>query len=282
MNASPGTAILYPRLPRDMERTIFEIVARSRQKSIPKLMLVAWTEPLLYEITVINPDPFYHELPVCPPGTIASKTSFIQNSVRHLFFSAYGDDASELGSILTACGGIINILTKAELGKHLAALCALSSLRRLTAHVESLFEGHSPDEVIPLFRHMTHLEFLGDIHDGPHSVVAHLELMPVLTHVAFNGSPTLDLESVLLPNSRLQCIVFISSDPPEFEKGSVIAQDPRFVAMTQHEDYRVDWVRGADTGCDYWTVVEAFIDARRAGKVDRSTYHIDDTDRSWV
>ncbi|KAJ7171500.1 hypothetical protein C8R46DRAFT_1263076 [Mycena filopes] len=286
MDPAPGAPSLDTRLPRDLERTIFEVAARSRRKSTPKLMRVAWrvkewTEPLLYEIVLIQTGKPVRGHPVCPPQTLATKTpQFLRNSVRHLLFDNV-DDEYELGPILTACGGITNILTDPEivLGEHIPALCALSSLCRLTTSVDALFMGHPADAVIPLFRHITHLEFLDPIKEVLDRIT-HLALMPALTHIAFNVRPTRPLESVLVRDARLRCIVFISRTGEKFQNGA-IREDPRFVSMLQNRDYRADWVRGGDTGRDYWTVVEAFIAARRTGRVDRSRFEIEDTDESW-
>ncbi|KAJ7138656.1 hypothetical protein C8R46DRAFT_1137480 [Mycena filopes] len=289
MEAASGAPILDPRLPRELERTIFEVAARSRRRLIPQLMRVAWrvkewVEPLLYEIVLIRNDILVDGHPVCSPQTLATKTlAFLQNSVRHLFFDNTDTecDASDLDWVLTNCGGITNILTDSEavLGEHLPTLCALSSLRRLTTSVDDIFVRYSLNTDMPLFRHITHLEFLDPVNEVL-GRVTHLALMPALTHVAFNVNPTLVFEAALLPNARLRCIVFICTSA-NLPNGSVIAQDPRFVSMRQNRDYQVDWVRGADTGNDYWTVVEAFIHARRTGKVDRSRFHIEDTDESW-
>jgi hypothetical protein len=43
--------------------------------------------------------------------------------------------------------------------------------------------------------------------------------------------------------------------------------------MEQEEDFRADWLRGANTGNDYWVLAEAFIAAKREGKVGRKLVH---------
>jgi hypothetical protein len=49
----------------------------------------------------------------------------------------------------------------------------------------------------------------------------------------------------------------------------LLAEDSRCVHIVQLSDYRVDWLFGACTGEDYWMVADAFITARRAGRVPR-------------
>ncbi|KAK7026386.1 hypothetical protein R3P38DRAFT_2949538 [Favolaschia claudopus] len=49
--------------------------------------------------------------------------------------------------------------------------------------------------------------------------------------------------------------------------------DDRFVVLRQIRWFE-DWLRGAIIGEDYWALADRFIAAKRAGKVDRSCYHI--------
>ncbi|KAJ7138654.1 hypothetical protein C8R46DRAFT_1234456 [Mycena filopes] len=266
MQTAPAS--LDPRLPPELERVILEIAAHSDRASIPKLVRVAWRvkewiEPLLYEIIGIQFRKNFGGLPPRSPRNLAAKDPvFLHNSVRHLFFDHLAYPAPDLDWVLTNCDGITNILTKADLGEqYTCPLRAQLSMR------------HSLDTVLPLFRNVTHLECLETIGDATDAVVVHLPLMPALTHVAFNGSPTPALAAALLPNAGLQCIVFICTSA-NLQNWSVIAQDPRFVTMRKNEDYRLNWVRGAQTGRDYWMVVEAFIDARRTGKIGSRGFEI--------
>jgi hypothetical protein len=48
-----------------------------------------------------------------------------------------------------------------------------------------------------------------------------------------------------------------------------LADDSRFVCINPETDFRVEWLRGAQTGNDYWVFADSFIAARRAGEVDR-------------
>jgi hypothetical protein len=44
--------------------------------------------------------------------------------------------------------------------------------------------------------------------------------------------------------------------------------DDRFVLIHQEKSCSLDWLAGARAGDDYWAFADAFITARRAGKVD--------------
>ncbi|KAJ6571217.1 hypothetical protein B0H19DRAFT_1255207 [Mycena capillaripes] len=84
--------------------------------------------------------------------------------------------------------------------------------------------------------------------------------------------------------TQLRCIVAVTQNGegyPEtnMEFARVLSEDDRFVWIGQ-TNYWNDWVRGAIGGEDYWALADAFIAARRAGRVDRSQYAISDADVS--
>ena len=55
----------------------------------------------------------------------------------------------------------------------------------------------------------------------------------------------------------------------ETESANFVPDGGRFVCLHRQEDYRDDCLRGADTGDDFRTLVEAFMAAKRDGKVER-------------
>ncbi|KAF8161930.1 hypothetical protein K438DRAFT_1776210 [Mycena galopus ATCC 62051] len=112
---------LYPFLPIDLERHIFEICARSRPALIPKLMLVAWrvkewVEPLLYHTITfleyaaraIDGYPiFTWRVLLC---AIATKpTSFFARSVRNVCLLAHDGLEADLETLLSVCTGVKNL-----------------------------------------------------------------------------------------------------------------------------------------------------------------------------
>ncbi|KAJ6453366.1 hypothetical protein C8R45DRAFT_1083098 [Mycena sanguinolenta] len=115
--------------------------------------------------------------------------------------------------------------------------------------------------------------------------VTHLELMsasanvdmvwrnmaniPNLTHLALNPDLSAQLSHHdLAGDVRLQCILFLSLGNASLD-GSPLWNDSRFVYIEETVDYDLNWGRGAVLGDDNWALADAFIAARRAGKIDR-------------
>ncbi|KAF7345799.1 hypothetical protein MVEN_01600800 [Mycena venus] len=296
-----------PRLPRELECTIFEAAALSRPTSIPQLALVAWrvnhwVEPLLYQVLFVSR---YSEsyssrgihqksgLPVSNAeillGKIANKPAeFLRSSVKHLFLDVF--KKSDVEAILMACICVTNLFIETSSTPDPRTLAGLQCLHHLTIDIETLFGGPDIDFSHPLFRNITHLELLDDYRQGLRMDVlcSGLALIPHLTHIAFNTIPKRPelgglsvLHARLRADIRLQCILFLSPDVRDAMRARrVLSGDDRIVCIDQ-DAYRLDWIHGARTGEDYWTLAEAFIAAKRAGKVDRMLYNISDDDDSW-
>ncbi|KAJ7856790.1 hypothetical protein B0H13DRAFT_2576324 [Mycena leptocephala] len=289
------------RIPLELERIVFEIAALSHPIDIPNLMLIAWrikewVEPLLYRVVLVSPlKP--HIISGFPVFTadillrvIASKPpGFLQNAVRHLFFdvgeAGEQSEQSEVEAILTACNRVTNLYDNFHF---IVNVHAIQQLRRLALPLETFLERCPVDSVSSFFRNITHLELLGydvgwEEDDG---VYTHLALIPHLTHISFNS---LSFENpvfyaALRADTRLHCFVFFDSENNHLEyidKAELLLGDDRLVCMEQEEDFRADWLRGAHTGNDYWVLAEAFIAAKREGKVGREVYGISDRDEWW-
>jgi hypothetical protein len=134
--------------------------------------------------------------------------------------------------------------------------------------------------VSSFFRDLTHLELLGLDADWQEDedVCTRLALIPHLTHISFYSAPFENtvFHAALHADTRLHCFVFFESKTVHLEyidEAGPLLGDDRLVCMEQEEDFRVDWLRGAHTGYDYWALAEAFIAAKRAGKVDRKLVH---------
>ncbi|KAJ7636226.1 hypothetical protein FB45DRAFT_1055705 [Roridomyces roridus] len=145
-----------PRLPRELERTIFEISATlSRPNRIPNLMLVAqrvrvWVEPSLYRVVFLD-----EELPPLDgfprftwtvfTGLLTTKPQdFFARSVRNLLigtksgaWSSNDVRLKEIHSILRACSGITNLC--AFQGLRVSELISPNSLKRFAVHTFDLF-----------------------------------------------------------------------------------------------------------------------------------------------
>ncbi|KAJ7465391.1 hypothetical protein B0H11DRAFT_2197794 [Mycena galericulata] len=289
-----------PRLPPELEQAIFEISALSRPIAIPNLMLVAqrvkiWVEPILYRIVFLSDGsstPPSHGFPAFnfrtflkaigrkPPG-------FFKYAVRYLFLDdpPSCEEVKILDLILTACTGITSLFAWTALDGHLSALNALDSLHHLTVNIVDLF-GPDPTGCFaqPLFYNITHLELLDFPHEHLPDAAASLSLIPHLMHFAFGDAILCGgLCDVLHSCAHLACIVLLLVDPMDsgdMEAAGPSLEDILFVVIYQL-DFKVDWLHRASGGRNYWALADAFLEARRTGKVDRSHYYIQDDDESW-
>ncbi|KAJ6563999.1 hypothetical protein B0H19DRAFT_74829 [Mycena capillaripes] len=284
-----------PRLPPELERIIFEIVALSRATTIPKLMLIAWRvkdwlEPLLYRTVVIGDSSqlnINHRRTVGLPDfrearllqIIETKPSFLQHAVKHLFIGVYAE-GSAVDRIVVACPHITHLFAPFDPSDHIRALSTLRDVQYLTAHVALILTESGA--LHSSFQKVTHLELFlfADSGVSCDGLCGCLELMPNLTHIAFN----LPLQKIishtaLQANVQLQCIIFLRAKTA-MEEGPLLS-DSRFLCFEQKMDWCLDWLRGARTGDDYWVLADEFLAARRAKKVDPSTYSIADDDTSW-
>ncbi|KAF8179291.1 hypothetical protein K438DRAFT_1254130 [Mycena galopus ATCC 62051] len=268
------------------------MAALARRKTIPILMLVAarvkeWVEPLLYRVIMISSSykSFAQTSPDLPIFTleillrvIASKPPrFLQNSVQHLFL----DDTTtpqELITICTACNDVVDLFHHDTGSANLPSLDGFYHLRRLALSMDELRLIDSGRSVLDK---ITHLELLNPQDFSFKDLPAFISLMSRLTHIALNVMPREDRVLIALREcGSICCIIFLIED---CERGNPLLDDPRFVCLHQRIPFREGWLRGADTGNDYWEVADAFLAARREGEVDRTRYKISDidTDMSW-
>ncbi|KAJ7624113.1 hypothetical protein DFH06DRAFT_757114 [Mycena polygramma] len=279
-----------PRLPPELERTIFELAALSHPTSIPKLMLIAWrikewVEPLLYRVVLVSAasDSYAEQrhFPVYTPAimlrTITNKPpEFLQLAVKHLFFEA-STQLTEVETILAACAGVTGLFVWVAPRSHLSALYDLRCLRRLTITATTLLDP--PIIAFPaVFQNITHLELLASRLPGfaEDALGKRLARVPHLTHVAFNTYLHGTASNIeIWKDTRLTCIALLAPAGGR-PRGAVssLTSDSRFVCILEELDYEVEWLRGAQTGTDYWDLADDFIAARRAGKVHPTCYTI--------
>ncbi|KAJ7835246.1 hypothetical protein B0H14DRAFT_1137333 [Mycena olivaceomarginata] len=283
-----------PKLPPELERTIFEIAARSRPVTIPKLMLVArrvrtWVEPLLYSVVCVADTPPIDGLPHFTMDILANAlkqkpTSFFKDSVHNVFVGFTGEFFhpsffSQIRSFLDACTGIITLYIADIYMAPMLLLRYLSPmpLRHLTVKATALFDGglYFKD---PAFRHVTHLHLLGNLFMGgrglstwdsldgsdPKEWTKGLTSIPHLTHFAFNSPNSRELVyPALHACPRLECCILlcpIGVDGTAWLSGS---GDVRFVVANAPEA-QADWQYGVIGVEDMWTRAEAVIAGRRA------------------
>ncbi|KAJ6489992.1 hypothetical protein C8R45DRAFT_1096958 [Mycena sanguinolenta] len=266
--------LIDTRLPPELEHKIFEIAALARPKSIPALMLVArrvkcWVEPLLYRIVFLRA-PHQHappkfSLPTFSVDALERTSHEFFGHVRNLFISAATEETA-VKSWLLACPNTTNLYAMFDVTPAiLPCLTGFANVRYLTIEACALGGDSVP---FPLFLRVTHLELLNSTDDVA-CVCRNLTLIPWLTHIALNPHlPSRLSHAELLANAQLQCIVFLSTDISL--DTSPLLDDARFVCINESVEYLVNWLQGAISGDDYWSVADAFLAARRAGEIDRT------------
>ncbi|KAJ7922437.1 hypothetical protein B0H13DRAFT_2317477 [Mycena leptocephala] len=159
------------RLPPELERNIFEIVAlAAHPSSIPILTTfclysTSWwfcgVDPLLYRIVVCSKIKFVG----FPASTLTADTllqlatttvphTFLQNSIQNLFLNGF-PVSDRVDAILTACSRMTNLFAHF---KAAPALSALNCLSCLTIDAITLIEPSALTVPHPMFRTLTHLD----------------------------------------------------------------------------------------------------------------------------
>ncbi|KAJ7659572.1 hypothetical protein DFH06DRAFT_1402547 [Mycena polygramma] len=262
-----------PRFPPELERSIFEIAAvLSRPKTILKLMRIAWRvkawlEPLLYRIVAVS-DSNPHGAPIFAADIIGrlidERPGLLESSVEHLLLY----NSRLAGALLSGCTRITNLFGQIS-ATHLAAIAALPRLCRL-ATGSDVFRQAAVDDVHGAFRNLTHLELLSCRPGDSSHLAGDFARIPSLTHIAFNATSALgafhtELAAHPQLDKRLQCVVLLTTGPRASNGNTgVLEDDIRLVCVHPLTMFRLEWIRGAESGWDYWAVADKTIAARRA------------------
>ncbi|KAJ7346253.1 hypothetical protein DFH08DRAFT_212194 [Mycena albidolilacea] len=286
-------------LPLELERIIFKIAALVYPKSILSLILVArrvkhWVEPLLYRVIMVikstsslrqktldfpllTLENLLAALAIRPP-------EFFQRSVQHLSIDGVVQPA-DLEAICTACNRVADLFCKCYTPPPDVSPSFLRRFEQLSRLALTFHDFLASS--LSCLGGITHLELLGTGNNpSTGDLTAYLPLMPRLTHLSFDAVlRDWSLQTALLATSNIQCILLLAS-AEELSQGihhldSFLRDDQRFLCLDQQTDWREDRLRGVATGEDYWTLADAFIAARREGRVDRSRCTLTDTDLSW-
>ncbi|KAJ7652664.1 hypothetical protein DFH06DRAFT_1048238, partial [Mycena polygramma] len=206
-------SVVEPRLPLELECTIFEMAALSCPSTIPALMRVAqrvrhWVEPILYRVVFMSsPSSSTKQLlprhiegfPLIPRDLLLQAIrdkppSFFPSAVKHIFLDDWPVtlplQLSEVETILGACSRLSSLFGSCPRTlnslQFIPALDRLECLHHLFINLESLFEFTPIDFAQPFLRNVTHLE-LADIHydfsNHPTGLGEGLALLPHLTHL---------------------------------------------------------------------------------------------------
>ncbi|KAJ7766202.1 hypothetical protein B0H16DRAFT_1687206 [Mycena metata] len=262
------------RLPPDLERSIFEIIALSHPTYITSLVRVAWrvkhwVEPMLYRVLVITPTgEKYGGVPSIRATILLDRidkkpSGFFPSSVRHLFplNPAMGQlDAFAVDKIL------------GRISPHSASAPARPQVLAILA-IDNLI-GFEVDFTHALFRNVTHLVI--PLTQG--YLCTELAALPRLTHLAFCDPGLVPfIAETLATLPQIKCVVFLPqrnmiSSLAGLGHLDALLKDDRIVcaALGAEGTTTRDLIRGAAGGDDYWTRADALITSRRAGTVDRS------------
>ncbi|KAJ7651341.1 hypothetical protein FB45DRAFT_890315 [Roridomyces roridus] len=266
-----------PRLPRELERVIFELAALSRPVLIPELLLVAsrvkeWIQPLLYHTLVFDSGDYTTPLDGLRSYNPASFSQVIQHQrtlaecARNLIFIG-SEEEVQLDGILLACPRVQNlfVLWPSEHDKPNKATLDALPLRQLYCEIDEL--APTTPFSRPFFSNISHLELFSTPNQTEWMGLVRL---PRLTHLALNQYNDA-LCHLVLKDCNSLCLLVVLTPPGPHTDYSVGA-DPRFVMM-ELSDYIEDWQRGALHGHGYWARAEDFIAKRRAGHPPPDPHH---------
>ncbi|KAJ7255628.1 hypothetical protein C8J57DRAFT_598331 [Mycena rebaudengoi] len=263
---------VFPVLPPELERIIFELAATRHPKTMPTLLLVAqrvlhWIQPLLYRTLVFT------RSPPCPaPELQPTKfTKFVQNLL------IWGGFCFKDSVTLLCSPDSTGIQKLALIRSDPSMLPGLEKmqLRHLLIDLRQLFGPSSAiSPARPPFNALTHLTLLnGD---------ARLKFaeLPALTHLCVGGARDLaSLSSTLVNCATLHVLVnlFWAHWAVElFKEAHDSINDPRFVIMSfTFDDYIGDWMLGANGGNDFWIRAEKFVAKRQRGEIQPAS-------RCWI
>ncbi|KAF7325472.1 hypothetical protein MKEN_00395800 [Mycena kentingensis (nom. inval.)] len=276
-----------PAFPRELERAIFELAARTSTSVLLQLLLVAqrvhtWIEPILYETVCIE-----DSSPESRPSRLfaARSREFLATRVRRISLSGSclrGNDA-----VLEICNRITHLAVGSP-GSHYAEniaknLLALRNLRCLTFYIDFVLDEadvdgedtheHDSNAITSLaasaaFASLTHLELLEIV---PQAATFCIRL-PSLTHLAFNlhddPCPWEQVRAVLLDCANLEVLIIVDCTLSHIRTTAAALalqtdetlHDSRLVLTTWDT-----WDEGVLDGRNFWHVAEVFLQHKRAG-----------------
>ncbi|KAJ7222995.1 hypothetical protein B0H12DRAFT_1328963 [Mycena haematopus] len=273
-----------PKVPPELEREIFELCVLMHPASALRLMLVAhrtkqWVEPLLYSTVILGghfDSPPVHQVttPSVPESPLAS-TSGVYPSTAIFVVKK---DLRTL-SLDAAARWIFST-------GYISRTQSSPPLRPL--HIQSLTTTIDSIKGVPFnglfFTNLTHLTACRQWSEEWMKV----SQVPNLTHLCFTMSIYYPCHCVQLLQTcrKLRVLVLHNGWGTQNSYKEALADDPRFVVIPWPYVFR-DWSHRVSSGgekwmladhwtiADYWTIAEDLIARRDAGRVDRSTYVVE-------
>jgi hypothetical protein len=210
---------------------------------------------------------------------LRSKTAhFVHIAVQHviIYFHGGSDHSTvDMDELLQRCtGGISFVCAGAYVTPRLLPILERIQVRRLSIHLQGLFEGHTVDLHHPLFSSVTHLypfDSVGSPNDKD-PFYLQLSLLPALTHLHVNVDFPYDAFSAVLAACRSLRVLATVWHPSRRGAAHKLADNPpvtdsRFVVLHMHYEW-TSWERSALGEIDFWTRAEEFIARKARGEIE--------------
>ncbi|KAJ7059466.1 hypothetical protein C8F01DRAFT_1295349 [Mycena amicta] len=209
-----------PRLPAELEREIFELVARAYPGKRSTLLLVArriqiWIEPLLYETLVVSSQKQSEHILALANSR---PQNFFASIVRRLVLTT---DTHAPDRILGLCSGATHVAMEVGVSgdsRLYGVFCCMRNIQHLTLAAAELPNYALEDSsILPAFASITHLTLL-DYFQFPGHLLPFVAGLAALTHLAFFHPPLCETTQrfleictnvrvlVLLADSKEECL----------------------------------------------------------------------------
>ncbi|KAK7008407.1 hypothetical protein R3P38DRAFT_2551215 [Favolaschia claudopus] len=291
-----GRKTVGPALPPELERIIFETAARAATTTqvlntslffaLHFIQSLYRVEPYLYRVLHIAQQRRNRQrFPPVPleilRRLVETRHSAACKAVEHVFFKTVvpREGSDIIPEFLSLCPNIVSLSLP---GSPLAFLGetfpASDNLHHLSANLLTLLplKKQRINFKHPIFRNLTHLEVLGDtIPFVPTPPYQKIHRIPRLTHIAFRSSVLANMLSAQITKmAQLECIVVLHADDRTNNIANDLEADERFVIVEQASNTVDLWIDAVTQPGGYWSRAEAFIAARRAGKIDRKIHYL--------
>ncbi|KAJ7748465.1 hypothetical protein DFH07DRAFT_1035599 [Mycena maculata] len=249
-----------PRLPPDLERTIFQLAAHEDPHTTLQIILVAqrcraWIEPLLYRSVVVCQSSW--SLPLFL-RTLEANPAHFAKIIKTVQIDPYITlNKPSVTRILSICTGVVH-LVDFSYGRTPFSVLSRLRLERMCIGldvIDGLAEGYLKHAA---FAHLTHLQVLDPPQRWPYIPFADL---PSLTHLALQNykieirSPNVPILRGILANCKLLevlvvCIPLCRPEDYKTQATKLLVDDPRLVILSRTLNSSHDlWLRPFEECC---------------------------------
>ncbi|KAF7291280.1 hypothetical protein MIND_01271800 [Mycena indigotica] len=259
-----------PRLPPELERAIFELVAEVYPRTRSSLAHVAarvrtWIEPWLYR-TLILRDKLTSERLLSLSHS--KPADFFRHSVRRIII---GRKAYRPADILALAPDTTHIAigTTVDFGPIFAAFGRLRHVHTVSMDSTTMSLANMAHPVLPVWATLTHLELINQWAFQDSNIFTFVVGLPALTHLALFNPDWMNTQRLLEDSNAKLCALVIQchreADGYSIARNVVplILNDPRVVVCQ-----RIRWDEGAREGLNFWMIADAFLKQKQNGEVD--------------